>query len=164
MTFWQEVLAIFIGDVFASALIVLLYVGIQWFLRATDVKISYNWSWNGPNVFPNFDIRNRSGSITYFLANVAYKRDNKTIWIDNDSLWDVELRPGAIKGRVLKVKPVQGIETVKDALRLEVEVRLQNGTNFWRKGTGPGQLQMGRIQTAAFWLRDKVEKAAITLE
>jgi len=99
-----------------------LYVGIQWFLRATDVKISYNWSWNGPNVFPNFDIRNRSGSITYFLANVAYKRDNKTIWIDNDSLWDVELRPGAIKGRVLKVKPVQGIETVKDALRLGVEV------------------------------------------
>ncbi len=61
MTFWDEVLAIFIGDVFASVLLIVLYVLIQWFLRATDVTVAYNWSFTGPNFYPNFDIRNRSG-------------------------------------------------------------------------------------------------------
>jgi hypothetical protein len=47
MTFWAEVLAIFVGDIFASLLIILSYVMIQWFLRATDVTVSYNWGWKG---------------------------------------------------------------------------------------------------------------------
>ena len=45
MTFWEEVLAIFLGDIFASVLVVLLYAMIQWFLRATDVTVGYAWNW-----------------------------------------------------------------------------------------------------------------------
>ena len=68
MTFWAEVLAIFIGDVFASILLIALYVIVQWFLRATDVTVAYNWSFTGPSFSPNFDIRNRSGSRTLFVG------------------------------------------------------------------------------------------------
>jgi hypothetical protein len=166
MTFWGEVLAIFIGDVFASVLLVLLYVMIQWFLRATDVTVAYNWSWKGADYFPNFDIRNRSSSRTYLLANIAYTRNEgkEMVWIDNDSLWGEELKPGSIRGRKWKIAPVKGITTPQQAMGLEATVRLQNGRQFWLKGQGPGQMKMGRIQQTAFWLRDKFEKAAITLE
>src|ERR1700693_106737 len=128
MTFWGEVLAIFIGDVFASVLLVLLYVMIQWFLRATDVTVSYNWSWKGVDYFPNFDIRNRSSSRTYLLANIAYTKNEgkEMVWIDNDSLWDEELRPGSIRGRNWKIAPVRGITTPQQAMGLEATVRLQN--------------------------------------
>ncbi len=89
MTFWAEVLAIFIGDVFASALFVLFYVMVQWFLRATDVTVSYNWGWKGTDYSPNFDIRNRSSSRCYLLANIAYTRNKgkEKVWFDNDSIF-----------------------------------------------------------------------------
>ena len=166
MTFWDEVLAIFIGDVLASVLLIGLYVMIQWFLRATDVKVAYNWSFIGPNFYPNFDIRNRSESRTYLLANIAYtKNDGRDkVWFDNDSIWDEELRPGSIRGRKFKIAPVKGITTPQEAMGLEVTVRLQNGRAFWLRGVGQGQRKMGLTQRIAFWLRDKFEKAAIPLE
>jgi hypothetical protein len=166
MTFWAEVLAIFIGDVFASVLLIVLYVMIQWFLRATDVTVAYNWSWKGLAYFPNFDIRNRSSSRTYLLGNVAYTKNKgkEMVWVDNDSIWDQELKPGSIVGRDLRIEPVRGITKPEEAIGLEVTIRLQNGRQFWLKGKGPGQLKMGRIQGAAFWFRGKFEKAAVTLE
>ena len=101
MTFWDEVLAIFLGDVFASVLLIVLYGMFQWFVRATDVKVAYNWGFTGPNFYPNFDIRNRSGSRTYLLANIKYTKNNgkEVVWVDNDSIGDEELRPGSIRGR-----------------------------------------------------------------
>lgn len=69
-----------------------------------------------------------------------------------------------MRGRDYKVAPVSGIASAEQAIGLEVTVRLQNGRQFWLKGQGPGQLKMGRIQKIAFWLRDKFEKAAISLE
>jgi hypothetical protein len=166
MTFWDEVLAIFLGDILASLLIIAWYVAIQWYLRATDVTVAYNWTCKGKDCFPNFDIRNRSGSRTYLLANIAYTRNDgiEIVWFDNDSIWDQELGPGSIRGREFKVAPVRGITTAKEALGLEVTVRLQNGRTFWLKGVGPGQMKMGRIQRTVFWLRDKFEKGAIPLE
>jgi hypothetical protein len=166
MTFWAEVLAIFIGDVFASILLIALYVIVQWFLRATDVTVAYNWSFTGPSFSPNFDIRNRSGSRTYLLANIAYTRSDgkEKVWFDNDSIFDKELEPGSIRGRKFQIAPVKGIATAQEALGLEVTVRLQNGRAFWLRGVGPGQMKMGRIRRIAFWLRDKFEKAAIPLE
>jgi hypothetical protein len=166
MTFWDEVLAIFIGDVFASVLLIVLYVVIQWFLRATDVKVAYNWGFTGPNFYPNFDIRNRSGSRTYLLANIAYTRGDgkEKVWFDNDSIFDKELKPGSIRGRNFKIAPVKGITTSQEALGLEVTVRLQNGRAFWLRGVGPGQMKMGRTQRIAFRLRDTFEKAAMPLE
>lgn len=165
MTFWAEVLAIFMGDIFASMLLVVLYVLIQWFLRATDVTVSYNWGFKGTNFYPNFDIRNRSGSRSYLLANIAYTKNNgkEVVWFDNESLWGQELKPGSIQHNYT-VAPVKNTTTPQEAIGLEVTVRLQNGRQFWLKGQGPGQLYMGRIQQAAFWLRQKFEKAAIPLE
>ena len=100
MTFWAEVLAIFIGDIFASVIIIVLYAIVQWFLRATDVTVSYNWGWKGIDYSPNFDIRNRSGSRTYQLANIAYTKDKgkKVVWFDNESLWGKELKPSKSVG------------------------------------------------------------------
>lgn len=153
------------GDIFASMLLVVLYVLIQWFLRATDVTVSYNWGFKGTNFYPNFDIRNRSGSRSYLLANIAYTKNNgkEVVWFDNESLWGQELKPGSIQHNYT-VAPVKNTTTPQEAIGLEVTVRLQNGRQFWLKGQGPGQLYMGRIQQAAFWLRQKFEKAAIPLE
>ena len=153
------------GDIFASMLLVVLYVLIQWFLRATDVTVSYNWGFKGTNFYPNFDIRNRSGSRSYLLANIAYTKNNgkEVVWFDNESLWGQELKPGSIQHNNT-VAPVKNTTTPQEAIGLEVTVRLQNGRQFWLKGQGPGQLYMGRIQQAAFWLRQKFEKAAIPLE
>jgi len=166
MAFWDEVLAIFLGDIFASVLLIVLYVLIQWFLRATDVTISYNWSFTGPRFSPNFDIRNRSGSRTYLLANIAYTRNDgqEKVWFDNDSIMDAELPPGSIRGRKFEIAPVKGVTTAPEAMNLEVTLRIQNGRAFWLKGKGPGQMKMSRTQHIAFWLRDRFEKAAIPLE
>jgi hypothetical protein len=165
MAFWTEVFAIFVGDVFASVLLVVLYMAVQWFLRATDVKVSYSWGSEGADYSPNFDIRNRSGSRTYLLANVAYTKNNgkEVVWFDNESLWGQELKPRSAR-HDFRVAPVRNTTTPQQALALEVTVRLQNGRSFWLKGQGPGQLRMGRMQRSAFWLRDKFEKAAIPLE
>jgi hypothetical protein len=164
MTFWDEVLAIFIGDICASVLVVVFYVMVQWFLRATDVTVSYGWKWEGLNFYPAFDLRNRSASKSYLLANIAYTtgKGKNLLFIDNKSLWDVELRPGSIRWK--DASPVKGITSQEQCINTEVAVRLQNGRQFWLKGKGPGQLQVGPIQKIAFWLRQKFEKAAITLE
>jgi hypothetical protein len=118
------------------------------------------------NFSPNFDIRNRSGSRAYLLANIAYTRNDgqEKVWFDNDSIMDEELPPGSIRGRKFKIAPVKGITTLQEAISLEVTVRLQNGRAFWLKGKGPGQLKMSRTQRIAFCLRERFEKAAIPLE
>jgi hypothetical protein len=74
---------------------------IQWFLRATDVTVAYNWSWKETDYSPNFDIRTRSGSRSYLLANIAYTKNKgkEIVWFDNESIWDKEVPPGSIRGR-----------------------------------------------------------------
>jgi len=164
MTFWEEVSAIFVGDIFASLLIIVLYAIFQWFLRVTDVTVGYGWKWEGPNFRPSLDIRNRSSSKTYFLGNIAYTRKNgkEVVDMDNRSSWGKELRPGSIT--YLEANTIPGITTLPQCLEVEVTVRLQTGRLFWLKGQGPGQLHMGRIQRVAFWLRNKFEKAGIPQE
>jgi hypothetical protein len=164
MTFWDEVWAIFIGDILASMLIIFFYVIIQWFLRATDVAIGYNWKWEGANFHPCFHIRNQSGSKTYLLANISYtKNEGKDIlFIDNESIWGTELKPGSVN--LIEAGTVRGVTALPDCIGTEVTVRLQNGRQFWLKGKGPGQLHAGMVQRIAFRLRQKFEKAAIPLE
>lgn len=164
MNFWTEVFAIFIGDVFASALLFLLYAMTQWFLRATDITIGYGWHWEGMNFYPSFDIRNRSNSKSYLLGNIAYTRNNgkDVVFFDNKSVWGKELRPGSIT--YLEGNPVPAITSIALCTGVEVTVRLQTGRLFWLKGTGPGQMRMGHIQKMAFSLRNKFEKTAIQLE
>jgi hypothetical protein len=165
MTFWTEVLANFLGTVIAAALFILLYRMVLWFLRATDVTVSYNWSWQGTQFHPNFDIRNRSWTKQYRLANIAYTRNEgkEIVWFDNKSIWDKELPPNSIKF-LNDVAPVPKITSISECTGVEITVRLQTGRLFWLKGQGPGQLRTGRIQRMAFWWREKIERSAIPFE
>jgi hypothetical protein len=162
MPFWIEVLVGLVANVLGGTVLVAFYVIIQWFLHATDVTISYGWRFEGPNFHPSFDIRNRSISKTYFLANVVYTKGKIIVDIDNKSLWGKELKPGTIE--FLEVTPVKGITSLSDCLEVEISVRLQSGRRFWLKGQGPGQSYVGRIQRVAFWLRKKLETAAVSAE
>lgn len=169
MTFWIEVLAAFLANVFAGLLFVVLYVIIQWFLAATDITIRYNWRFDGPmnnprNIRPGFDIRNRSRSRTHILANIAYFRESKPLTFDNKSVWGRELKPGSITLLDAEIAPVARLTSLAQCEELEVHVRLQNGRSFWLRGTGPGQPHNGRIQRAAFWVRSCFEAAAVPLE
>jgi hypothetical protein len=164
MTFWDEVLAIFVGDIFASILLILFYVLIQWFLRATDIAIGYSWKWEGTDFHPCFHIRNQSGTKTYLLGNISYTKNKgkDILFIDNKSIWGRELKPGSIT--LIEAGVVKNVTGLPQSIVTEVTVRLQNGREFWLTGQGPGQLWKGRIQKPAFWLRGKCEKAAIPLE
>jgi hypothetical protein len=160
----------FVGSLVAAMFLVSLYVFIQWFLAATDIVIGYNWRFDGDmnqphNIRPHFDIRNRSRSRTYFLASVGYLIQNRPVAsFDKESVWGVELRPGTI--HFVEVAPVKNppFTSLGEALGTEVHVYLQNGRVYWLKGQGPGQLRTGRIQKAAFWLRSKLENAAMPTE
>jgi hypothetical protein len=59
----------------AGAIPVLIFA-FKWFLFKTDILVGYGWKWEGSNFHPSFDVRNRSGSKTYFLGNVAYTKNN----------------------------------------------------------------------------------------
>lgn len=168
MAFWLEVMSGFLGSLFAGLFFVFWYAIFQWYLQATDVTVAYNWSWEGIKFHPNFDIRNRSKSRTYLLANITYNTQGKyaPVWIDNKSLWGIELKPGSIN-HFGEVMPVKNISSIDECLQLQVAVRLQTGRMFWLKGQGPGQpaeLVMGRFQRAAFRLRDFIERLALTME
>jgi hypothetical protein len=158
----------FIGSLLAGFVAVVLYGLIQWFLTVTDVEIGYSWSFRGSmeqptELWPSFDIRNRSRSRTYYVANVAYMKAGKPVAaFDNKSIWGAELKPGTIT--FLSAAPVSGFVNVRDCFDAEVHVRLQTGRLFWLKGRGPGQHKRGKIQRAAFWLRAKLEAGAIPME
>jgi hypothetical protein len=169
MTFCQEVAAGFLGNVLAGFLLVALYVLIQWFLQVTDITIGYSWKFDGTpenarNVRPAFDIRNLSRSRTYRLSNVAYLKDGRPVAsFDNKSVWGRELGPGWIDN--VEAAPVTSFTSMDQAMKAEVHVRLQGKRLFWLQGVGPGQPQRkGRLQRAAFWLRDKLERVAFPLE
>lgn len=166
--FLSNTLADFLGSVFAGVLLVAVYVVIQWFLAATDVEIGYTWSFHGPietttQLWVNLDVRNRSRSKTYYVANIAYMKGRRPVAaFDNKSIWGTELKPGTIT--FLDGAPVQGFSSLKDCLDAEVHVRLQNGRQFWLQGSGPGQHKRGRLQRAAFWLRAKLEARSVPVE
>lgn len=167
MGFWLDVLSSFIANIAAAVLIVVVYIAVQWFLGVTDITIGYAWkSRNSPrglDLWQSFDIRIHSRSRTYFLANIAYiNGENPVAPCDNKSVWGKELKPGTIHS--LEAAPVAELVSLKDCTGVEVHVRLQNGRLFWLKGQGPGQLHMGGIQRAAFWLRYKLERTAVPLE
>jgi hypothetical protein len=167
MTFWLEVAAGFLGNVFAGVLFIGFYLVIQWFLAATDVTIGYGWNFEGRNFHPNFDLRNRSKSRTYLLANIVYTNGkDASIWADNKSLWGRELKPGSMN-EFREVAPVKNVSSLSECMQLQVTVYLQTGRRFWLKGRGPGQpgeLVIGRIQRMAFRLRDLIERVALTME
>jgi len=47
-----------LASLFAGFVLLGGWIGVQWFLSATDIKIGYNWHWKGTSFHPQFDIRN----------------------------------------------------------------------------------------------------------
>jgi len=167
MNFWQTTWSNVLGGIGAGLFFVLMYLAIQWFLRATDLVVSYNWSFdtvNGITTFrPNFDIRNRSTSRSYRLANIAYTCNGKPHWFDNKSVWGFVLEPGSINNS-FDITSVKDIGSLSEALALQVTIRLQTGRAFWLRGQGPGQMGKSRSQRAAFAVRAKLESLLIAME
>jgi len=169
--FWANTFSNFLGGVAAAIVVVACYVGIQWFLRITDLTLGYNWIFDGGkdnahNFRPSFDIRNRSQSRSYKLANIAYTRGRKLCGIDNKSVWGESLEPGSIEF-LDKIAPVPAINDLADSLQVEVTVRLQNGRgkHFYIRGSGPGQLNpAGKIKNFSFRVRDWLEEIGFPLE
>lgn len=168
MTFWMEVLSGCLGSVGAGLFFVFWYAVFQRLLQATDISVGYKWSWKETHFRPNFDIRNRSKSQTYLLANIAYKKKGALapICIDGKSLWGIELKPGSINFfQGVNVAPVKDVHSMGDCVQVQVRVRVQTGREF--PGLGPGQDRkqaMSRAQRIAYWLRDFSEKNAIPME
>src|ERR1700733_2620623 len=149
-----------LGYVSAAGVLSVLTFFYRWFLLKTDVEVAYNWSWQGINFYPNFDLRNRSGSKTYVLGNIAYTRNGgkEIVTFDNKSLWGNELKPSTIAH--LSAAPVPGVGSMAECLRVEVTVRLQNGKEF--KGQGPGQLRIGWLKYGNA-LRRRIAKSSLPL-
>ena len=147
-----------VGSISVAGVLSVLLFGFRWYLLKTDISVNYNWKWQGTQFWPSFDIRNRSNSRTYFLANVAYTRSegNEVLWFDNTSLGNRELKPGTITH--LETAPVPHINSMQDCLGVEVRIRSQNSREF--KGQGPGQLRTGFYKIAHV-LREKLERHSI---
>jgi hypothetical protein len=166
MTFGKEVLSGSLGSIFAGLFFVFWYAAFQRLLQSTDVLVGYTWRYNGSQFHPSFDIRNRSKSRTYLLANIAYTNKGvlAPIWIDNKSLWGIELKPGSIN-YFEAVAPVRDVHSMPECIRVQVKVRVQTGREF--SGAGPGQDRkqaMSRGQRIAYWIRDFFDKNAIPME
>jgi hypothetical protein len=167
MTFWQEVSAGFLSNILAAVVLVLCYIGVQWFLHATDIVIGYNWSWKGLEFHPNLNVQNRSKSRTYIIANIAYKTgDAKPVWFDNKSLWSKELKPGSMNF-FNDVGTVRNVSSIQECFQIRVVVRLQTGREFWLTGHGPGQdgkVVMSCAQKLAFAVRNFLEKGSLSID
>jgi hypothetical protein len=166
MKFWMEVLSGCLGSIVAGLFFVFWYAIFQCLLQSTDILVSYNWSWKGIDYHPNFDIRNRSKSRTYLLANVVYSKDEGKILvgIDNKSFWGFELKPGSIN-HFDAIAPVREVHSMPDCLQVQVRIRVQTGREF--PATGPGQDKkrvMRTDQRFAHWLRDLFDKNSIPME
>jgi hypothetical protein len=162
MTLGREVFTV-IGSL-AGSFVLLRLVLYRWFLRLTDVSVGYAWKWEGNRFHPSLDVRNRSTSKTYLLANIAYTRakENHPFALDNNSVWGKKLEPGSINF-FDEVAPVPDVTSISRCMETQVAVRLQPGRTLWTKAQGPGQHRTG-IQKIAFWLRDKIDCTVIPLE
>jgi hypothetical protein len=167
MGFWETTLTNVLGGIGTAIVLLLGYMVVQWFLAATDLIISYNWKFGiADGAFwaaPNFDIRNRSRSKAYRLANIGYTINGKVFAFDNKSLWGKVVEPGSINNQ-FEVDPVKGVSSLSELQTLEVTVRLQTGRSFWLRGQGPGQEGRSRLRRWAFRLRNRLEKMMVPME
>jgi hypothetical protein len=165
MLFWAEVRAIFLGDLFASGLIFLVYILVQRFLWATDVTVGYNWKFQGTNFRPCFSFRNSSASRAYLIGNIHYTKSGRKdfIWIDNDSLWGRELRAGSVTA-FNEIAPVPGVHSLQECMETAVSIHFQDGRRLRLRAQGPGQLGKQVSNRIAFWVRAKIDGSGISLE
>lgn len=166
MSFWANTWSNVLGGIGAGLFFVLCYLIIQWFLRATDLVVSYCWKFaikDGTLVYwPAFDIRNRSRSRSYRLANIAYTIHGKPHWFDNKAIVNIVLEPASMN--FVEGTAVKDIHQMIDALRLEVTIRDQAERSFWLRGQGPGQQGKSWMKRIAFKFRRALEKGLISME
>lgn len=153
----MRLLVALVGTGIPVAVALFLY---RWFLLKTDISVGYNWSRQGTNFYPNFDIRNHSRSRTYVLGNIAYTLNDGrvSLWCDNASIWGRELRPGTITH--LSAAPVPHVTALLQCTHIGVRVRLQNGGEVTAQG--PGQLYKG-VRKFTSELRRRMERASVPL-
>ncbi len=167
MSFWQTVWSNVLGGIGAGLFFVSMYLVFQWFLQATDLLVSYNWSYKTVSgvfsAWPNFVVKNRSRTRSYRIANIAYTHKGQVHWFENESIRGFVLEPGTAN-YTLSGAPVRYLRSLQDALGLEVTIQLQTGRRFWLRGQGPGQLGRSRLQRALFALRAKLESMLIAME
>jgi hypothetical protein len=166
MSFWANTWSNVLGGMGAGLFFVLCYLVIQWFLRATDLVVSYAWKFGAqdgmPVYWPAFDIRNRSRSRGYRLANIAYTVKGKPHWFDNKAIMGIVIEPASMN--YIEGAPVRDIHQIPAAINLEVTIRDQSARSFWLRGQGPGQQGKGWMRHTAFRLREMLEKALIPME
>jgi hypothetical protein len=166
MRFWANTWSNVLGGMGAGLFFALCYLVIQWFLRATDLVVSYCWKFSVkdgvPAYWPAFDIRNRSRSRNYRLANIAYTINGKPHWFDNKAIMNIVLEPASMN--FVEGAPVRDIHQMADALRLEVTIRDQAERSFWLRAQGPGQQGKSWIKRTAFKLRRALGKGLISME
>jgi hypothetical protein len=158
LSLWHKVVAALLA---CSGALVFLF---KWFLLATDVTVSYGWTHTPGGSYPNFDIRNQSGSRTYLLGNIVYKNGGSVrpiIAIDNKSFWEQELKPGSVRFFRDVVDPVASITTSQQCLETKVYVRLQNSREI--RAQGPGQ-PLGRFWRMLLWLRQKLNTLSVPVD
>ena len=157
MKFWLEVLAGFLVYALVGWAFVLFYMALRWFWQATDVTLSYNWSKEGTRCHPIFEIRNRSKTKTYLLANIEYSNgSDHLVWFDNKSLMGKELRPESVL-QFEEVAPLRNSSTMDECLQLCVAVRLQTGRRLKLCSDEHAQRAIEAAQGVAFRLRDRID-------
>jgi hypothetical protein len=167
MGFWETTLTNVLGGIGAGVILIFGYMIVQWFLTATDLIISYNWKFGIADgkfwASPHFDIRNRSRSKSYRLANIAYRVGGQVHWFDNKSLWGKVVEPGSIYNDLVG-QPIERVGGLADLEHMEVTVKLQTGRSFWLRGVGPGQEGKSKLRQWAFMLRNRLEKMMVPME
>jgi hypothetical protein len=153
-----EIAAAFLGYALIGWLLALLYLALQWFVRATDISVNFDWSREGSRCHPNFEIRNRSRSRSYRLANIAYiNSSDGLIWFDHQSIMGKELTPRSTH-RFVEVSPVRNSSVISDCLRLQVALTLHTGRMLWLNSQRPSKPFTDWLRRTAFKLRNLVDR------
>lgn len=131
---------------------------LRMFVSATDIDCGYNWSYDGDmntpvNMRPNFDIRNRSSSRTYRLANIKYELRGNIHWFDNRSIMGRELKPGSIEFINGGIAALPRVSSLQECLDMRITLRTQDNKEFVAHGPGQQQSKLDhRMTQLRLWL------------
>ena len=133
MAFWDRSLRHFHRRHYRKlAALILSYALIQWFLRATDITVSYNWSFTGSNFYPNFDIRNRSGPrlTCWQILRTRETAGKKKFGSITIPYLDRSYLPEVFEGATTKLHPSRASATHNKPSALKLPCAFKMGVDF----------------------------------